>query len=514
MRAENRFNWRLFALILVLIAMVSYLLPFSSITLQGDKAKDLTIDKQPTFERSYSGFKILIGSDDKIKATNPDGSVKLLKPKITVKRDMYLVLAFLLAGVFCFYYTIRSRYRPFILGGLSLGAAVLMFLHYINSQTAMITTASEMLNFRKLDNIFTLDALGAASKTAISLSPGIGFFVAAGAFVLAAVLCLTGKETEKTLKPLLNFDNYGYYFVVPFILVYALFSLYPILYSFYISLTDMTLMRTDGKDTTFVGLQNYTDFLADKSQFLSTFISSFKNTWVIWLWNFFPQIGLAILLSVWFTDLRLKLRFTGAFKTLYYLPNVITQASVAVLFNALFLFRGPINLLLVKQFDIIPEAFDYLNNVGWTRAIVSFIQTWLWYGNTLILVIAGMMGISPTYYEAAMVDGANSGQMFTHVTLPNLRPLLKYVLVTSLIGGMQMFDIPFMLTNGLGQPDGSIRTMTMYLYNVGFRGNNAYGRAAVVAVAMFVVILVCNFILNTLLKDRDKSVAVRRRAKA
>ena len=515
MRAENRFQWRLFSLILIFIAMIAFFLPFTNISLEGNKVSDLSVVKgQTTFERSYSGYKIMLGTDDKVTGVATNGSKIVLKPKIPVNRDLYLVLAFLASCVFIFYFTIRTKYRPYILGTLSLGSAALLFVHYVNTATAMLPTVAELLGQKKMDKIFSLDALATTVKAKIQVEQGIGFYIAAGAFLLAALLCFTGKESEKSLKPLLKFDNYGYYFVVPFILTYCLFSLYPIVYSFYTSLTDMSLMRTDGKDTAFVGFANYMEFLSNKNGTMNKFLDSFKNTWVIWLWNFFPQIGLAVLISVWFTDMRLKLKFTGGLKTLYYLPNVITQASVAVLFNALFLFRGPINLLFVKQFDLIPEAFDYLNNVAWTRGIVSFIQTWLWYGNTLILIIAGMLGISPTYYEAAMVDGANSGQMFMNVTLPNLRPLLKYVLVTSLIGGMQMFDIPFMLTNRLGAPDGSINTMTMYLYQKGFTGNNDYGRAGVIAVAMFVIIMGCNVILNMILKDRSEvKILARRRVK-
>jgi multiple sugar transport system permease protein len=514
MRADKRVSWRLIALILIFVAMIAFLLPFVDIYLEGNKVSDLNINSEKTFSRSYSGFKLMFGTDDKVTGINPkDGSTRVLKPKIPVKRDGYLIISFLAACAFIIYCTVKSKYRPYILGALSLGGAGMILLHYINTSTSLLPTVAELVGQRKMDNIFTLDALAQATKVNIYASPGIGVYIAGAALLLAAVLCFTGRETERSLRPILNFDNYGYYFIVPFVIVYSLFSLYPIIYSFYISLTDMQMMRTDGKDTSFIGLANYIEFLSNKNGALDQFFKSFKITWTIWLWNFFPQLGLAILLAVWFTDMRLKLRFTGMFKTLYYLPNVITQASVAVLFNALFNGTGPVNLLLVKTFDLIPERYDFLISQQWTRGIVSFIQTWLWYGNTLILIIAGMLGISPTYYEAAMVDGANSGQMFLHVTLPNLRPLLKYVLVTSLIGGMQIFDVPFMLI-AFGSADNALTTMTMHLYGKGFRGNNDYGRAAVIAVAMFLVILFCNVVLNYILTDRRDRIASRRRVKA
>ncbi len=125
------------------------------------------------------------------------------------------------------------------------------------------------------------------------------------------------------------------------------------------------------------------------------------------------------------------------------MPNIITAASIAILFISLFASpNGSINLLLV-DLGIIDKPFDFYRNVTVTRIIVAFIGFWMWYGKTMIILLAGMKGINPSLYEAAEIDGANSIKKFTKITLPLLKPILLFVFVTNFAGGMRMFDIPF-----------------------------------------------------------------------
>ncbi|WDU83441.1 carbohydrate ABC transporter permease [Caloramator sp. Dgby_cultured_2] len=127
----------------------------------------------------------------------------------------------------------------------------------------------------------------------------------------------------------------------------------------------------------------------------------------------------------------------------------------------------------------------------------------MWFGTTLIIIMAGMTSISPSFYESAMVDGANSWQMFTKITLPLLRPVLVYILVTSLVGGMQMFDIPYMLTDGRGSPNGSIMTMNILMY-MKFSSNKGHiGAAASVGVMIFLVTCISALIIIKLLKEKE-----------
>jgi multiple sugar transport system permease protein len=127
----------------------------------------------------------------------------------------------------------------------------------------------------------------------------------------------------------------------------------------------------------------------------------------------------------------------------------------------------------------------------------------MWYGQTVILLMAGITSISPSLYESAVVDGANSRQTTWFITLPLLRPMMLYILVTSMIGGMQMLDIPMLLTDGRGAPDYKIRTTTIYLYNQAFQGRNNYAYAAAISIGMFIITIGIALIINFLLQDRS-----------
>src|SRR5574340_200528 len=231
-------------------------------------------------------------------------------------------------------------------------------------------------------------------------------------------------------------NYYGYLFVAPFIIGFLIFGLYPVYNTIALSFTDTTLMRADSN---FIGLRNFERLFADK-----TFITAIKNTWSLWLMNFIPQLGIALLLSVWFTNTRLKIKGGGIWRMLFYMPNLLMASAVAALYFSLFSYYGPVNQFLVRA-GFIPEAIDFIRNPGVMRGLVVFIQWWMWFGQTTILLMAGMTSISVSVYEAATIDGASIGQMFRYITLPLTKPVMIYVLVTSLVGGMQMFDIPFLL---------------------------------------------------------------------
>jgi len=233
------------------------------------------------------------------------------------------------------------------------------------------------------------------------------------------------------------------------------------------------------------------------------FWQAFGNTCLIFLMNFVPQLFFALVFAVWFADVSLKIRFGGFFKTILYMPNIITAASVAALFASLFGYpSGPVNQFTVQTFGL-HEAVNFFRSEIWTRGIVAFIQFWMWYGTTIIVLSAGILGIPPALFESAVVDGAKPGQMFWRITLPLLRPIMNFTLVTSLIGGLQMYDIPYLLTNRRGDPNGSITTTAIYLYNQAFSSASNYSYAATISVGMFLLILVLAAILFRMMRDPD-----------
>ncbi len=289
---------------------------------------------------------------------------------------------------------------------------------------------------------------------------------------------------------------YGYMFIAPFVIGFLVFGLYPIYNTFSLSFTDYTLMARSGD---FVGWKNFERLFAD-----DFFVTAVKNTWLLWIVNFIPQIGIALLLSVWFTNTRLNLKGVGIWRALFFLPNLLMPAVVASLFFALFAYYGPVNQLMVRG-GFLSEAMHFLEDAFTARGLVVFIQWWTWFGQTVIIVMAGMTSIPLPLYEAAMVDGATSTQMFWRITMPLLRPILIYIFVTSLVGGMQMFDIPFLLTDGRGGPTRAILTNNILMYMKFGSSKGHIGAAASVGILIFLMTSICALGIFYFMRERNTS---------
>jgi multiple sugar transport system permease protein len=286
----------------------------------------------------------------------------------------------------------------------------------------------------------------------------------------------------------------GYLFLAPFIIGFLIFGLYPVLNTLGLSFTNTTLMSSHTK---FIWLDNFKSLFKD-----DVFLRAVGNTWLIWILNFIPQIGIAMLLSVLFTSARLRIKGIGAWRALFFLPNLLMPAAVAALFNALFAYYGPVNQFMVRA-GFLSEAMRFLEHIWVTRGLVIFIQWWMWYGQTIIILMAGMTSIPVQLYEAAMVDGASVWQMFRRITLPLLRPILIFIFVTSLVGGMQMFDIPFLLTDGRGSPLSSIQTNNILMYMKFASSKGHIGLASSVGVMIFIMTTFCSLGIFYFLRDRD-----------
>ncbi|WP_438447028.1 carbohydrate ABC transporter permease [Gorillibacterium sp. sgz5001074] len=294
-----------------------------------------------------------------------------------------------------------------------------------------------------------------------------------------------------------SYSKYGYIFSAPFLLAFAVFSLYPILYTAVIGFTDMKGIIPKPIHILDNPFQNFSDLLFDNPSFRK----AMSNTVLLWILNFIPQIVLALLLTAWFTNRRLNIRGQGAFKILLYMPNIITASTIAVLFSSLFAYpMGPINSLF-QTLGWIDAPVNFLADKSTARGVVAFIQFWMWYGNTMIILVAGVLGINPALFEAAAIDGASGTQIFFRITLPSLRTILLYTLITSMIGGLQMFDIPQLFL--LGGPDDATTTTSMFIYGQAFKGSYLYNRAAAASMIMFVIAGVLSGLLFYLMRDRD-----------
>ncbi|MEA4896112.1 MAG: sugar ABC transporter permease [Oscillospiraceae bacterium] len=321
---------------------------------------------------------------------------------------------------------------------------------------------------------------------------------------------------EKSDKPArlkrVSYSRYGYFFIAPFFIVYLLFQFWPLLSTFYYSFFEYTT-RNLKTTVNFCGIQNYRNILGLTEGERAYFLQYLGNTLVIWLCNFVPQILLALLMAAWLTDERYRLPGRGLTKIMVYMPNIITAASISVLFGAMFSQYGPVTAQL-RNWGWINSAYDFMRSKIGTRGLISFILFWMWYGNTTLLLISGMLGINPDLYEAADLDGAGGWHKFTRITLPLLKPILLYVLVTSSIGGLQMYDIPALfnvdITGALiGLPDDKTTTIAMYIMRL-YKSDT--GRAAAVCVMLFIITLAISMIFFASLRDRE-DVPKRRNAK-
>ena len=283
----------------------------------------------------------------------------------------------------------------------------------------------------------------------------------------------------------ISYAKWGYLFILPFFITYCIFSLVPQLLTIYNSFFENYREGLKQVGPYFVGMRNYVKlFTPDKNGSIAI-LKFAGNTMLMWLEGAVPQVLIALLLSVIFTSYRLKIKGQQFFKTVIYMPNLIMASAFSMLFFTLFSNVGPINQLMM-QLGIADQPIPFFDKQYTVRGLVALMNFLMWFGNTTILLMAGIMGIDQCLFEAANLDGANSVQVFFKVTLPLLMPVLVYTVITALIGGLQMFDVPQVLTNGAGTPNRSSTTLIMYLNNF-LKTSKNYGMAGAVSVIIFII---------------------------
>lgn len=304
----------------------------------------------------------------------------------------------------------------------------------------------------------------------------------------------------------IDYAKWGYLFILPFFVSFFIFSLIPLVDTIRYSFFEYYRSGIKEVGPNFVGLQNYISLLG------SDMLKYAGNTLILWIIGFIPQIVIALLLAQWFVDARLKIRGSQFFKIVIYLPNLIMASAFAMLFFTMFSTNGPINSILMSV-GWIRQPIDFLGSVFGTRSLVGLMNFLMWFGNSTIMLMAAIMGISPDVFEASELDGCNSVQRFFYITLPQIRPILAYTLITSIIGGLQMFDVPQILTNGQGTPDRTSMTLIMFL-NSHLKSKN-YGMAGALSVYLFVVSGILCFVVYRMTNndDPDGSKAAARKAK-
>lgn len=326
----------------------------------------------------------------------------------------------------------------------------------------------------------------------------------------------------------ISYAKYGYLFILPFFIIYAFFQIYPLFNTFYLSTQSNGSVITES-----VGTDNFRAILSGQGQktddngnvyyaetrqakaVRNDFFRVMKNTLILWFGNFIPQIIISLLLAAWFTDAYLKIKGKGFYKIVMYMPNIITAASVAALFVMLFSDSqfGAINKMLMN-WGVDGAPYPFVTGKTQSRVMIMIIQTWMWFGNTTIMLMSGIMGINPSLFEAANIDGASASQQFFLITIPLLKPIMLYTMVTSMIGGLQMFDMPYLYNMGTSQ-NPYTETIAVFIYNHFHSLKPNYGYSAAASVLLFIVTALLGSICFAVNRDdKDNKVKERKGSKA
>ncbi|MBE3075925.1 MAG: sugar ABC transporter permease [Actinobacteria bacterium] len=302
------------------------------------------------------------------------------------------------------------------------------------------------------------------------------------------------RRTWRDRLSWLDFKASPYLYISPFFLLFALTGLFPLIYTVFVAMHDWDLLSGQGK---FVGFANFTTTLGDRF-----FWNSIENTVSIFLWGTIPQILGALLLAA---VLDQHLKAVTFWRMGVLLPYVVTPVAVALIFSSIFRNSADTslanNLLSAVGLDPIEWKRDRLAS----HVAIGSMVNWRWTGYNALILLAAMQAIPGDLYEAAVIDGASRARQFFSVTIPMLRPTIIFVVITSTIGGLQIFDEPRMYDQfGQGGADRQWMTVTMYLYELGWGAQQSFGRAAAVAWILFLIIIAIG-LLNFFLTQRISS---------
>lgn len=285
------------------------------------------------------------------------------------------------------------------------------------------------------------------------------------------------------------------FFLLPYFTIYIVFSFFPVMYSFYLSLTKWNGLT----EKVFIGFENYQNLMTDP-----TFWKSLTNTFI--LASVTPlQILVVLIVAVMLYSKYCK--FSKTAQTMIFLPYITTVVALGLIFAQLFQWKnGVVNMLLLET-GIIEEGINWLGRPWLARLVTALVIQWRFLGYSCVIVLAGLSNIPNELYEAAEIDGANSVQKFFKITIPLLRPILLFMTITSISGSMQLYEVPFMLFQSggalAGGPRGSVLTAIWYMYETAFSRTMRYGYASAITYAIFVIMAVLSLISFWVGKKED-----------
>ena len=277
-----------------------------------------------------------------------------------------------------------------------------------------------------------------------------------------------------------------YLFISPFLVLFVIFGLFPLLFSFFLAFQSWE--PTSGLGAMqWVGFSNFSFALGD-----DWFWKSLGNTGWLALASGLPQHLVAIPLAV-FIHRHLQ-RSRNWVIGIYFLPYITSTVAIAIMFSSLFSTDfGLINLGLTHIFQAAPV--DWMGQAINIKPAIAFIVFWRYVGFNAVLYLAALQTIPNDLYEAAILDGASTWDQFWHITLPSLKPMIYFGVTLSVIGGLQLFEEPFILTGGRGGSDQAGMTTAMYLYRMAFDFND-FGAASAMSWLLFLIVVLLTWLTN------------------
>lgn len=282
-------------------------------------------------------------------------------------------------------------------------------------------------------------------------------------------------------------QRWAYLFISPFFILFAVFALYPVVYSFWLSFHEWNGFT----DAIFVGLDNYRQLFRD-----TYFWNAMLNTAILFL-IYVPAMTIAAIVLATILNAN-YLRFQGMWRGLLFLPHLTSMVAAGFVFRLILDTNSGIANQALAWLNVSP--IPWLDSVWWARLSLGLLMIWAWLGYNTVIMLAGLQTIPTELNEAASIDGANRVQIFRRITVPLLRPVIFFSVTLSVLGTFQMFTEPFILTRG--GPAGSTETPIMQLYATLFT-NIRYGYASAMGYVFFATILLATFLQLRLFRRGD-----------
>ncbi len=296
-------------------------------------------------------------------------------------------------------------------------------------------------------------------------------------------------ETHMKQKKTKNY--YPLLAIVPALIIYTVFAIVPIIISFSLSFTDWNIERMFAPE--FTGLKNYLELIQDE-----VFIRSIGNTLLFAFGTTILKTSVGLLLA-----LVLSRSFKGCnlLRMVYYAPCVISITVVGVLFKSILANEGLLNQAL-QFLGMESLTQDWLASYATAMTSVVLVETWMWAGFNMFIFIAGLQAISKDYYESANIEGATKWEQFKHITIPLLMPSLTVVITLSVAGGLKVFDVIYVLTNGgPGFDTQVLSTFTYQSFSLGLLGESSAG-----SIILAIIVVALSFSMNHFFAKREVEI--------